>query len=152
MESEADDMQGEDGLLTVPERAPHRFEVRVYYEDTDFSGFVYHTRYLHFMERARTEFVRSLGVDQAAWFLETGCSFVVRRMALDYRLPAKMDDALVVETHLVRVMGAGFELEQHVMRGDALLVSASVQIVCIKRGRAVRLPEDLRWEIERYLA
>lgn len=79
----------------------HRLIQRVYYEDTDFSGVVYHARYLHFMERARTDYLRLLGVEQASLAIEgdvEGLVFVVHRMEIDFKAPARMDDVLTIET------------------------------------------------------
>ena len=123
---------------------PHRFPVRVYYEDTDFSGLVYHASYLRFMERARTELLRELGVTQSALSAGGGLFFVVRAMAIDFRRPATMDDALIVET-LVRSVGAAtIELEQSVCRAAETLVKAKITIVSVEKGRAFRMPDEIR--------
>jgi acyl-CoA thioester hydrolase len=124
--------------------APHLFPLRVYYEDTDFSGVVYHASYLRFMERGRTEFIRSLGVDQAALYRETGFSFVVRRMEIDWLKPARMDDEVVVVTLPLALKGASMLLRQEVRRGDDTLVAAQVLVAGVAGGRAARLPPALR--------
>ena len=106
--------------MTAP--SPHAFPVRVYYEDTDFSGVVYHASYLRFMERGRTEMLRDRGVSQGASLgSEPGerFGFVVRAMSVDFRRPARMDDLLTVETEIVELGGASMELAQRVMRGEA---------------------------------
>ncbi len=133
---------------------PHRTPVRVYYEDTDFSGLVYHASYLRFMERARTEMLRALGLDQRA--LLDGAAgapifFVVRSMDIDFRRPATMDDLLTVETEALDLGGASLLLEQRVLRQAELLVSAKVTIVCVEAGRARRLPPEVRAKFERLL-
>ncbi len=126
---------------------PHLHTLRVYYEDTDFSGAVYHASYLRFMERARTEFLRTRGVEKGAAFVSGGADkfgFVVRSMQIDWLKPARMDDLLTVETHLEKLGGATLDLGQRVLRGEELLVSAQVRVACAIDGRAARLPADLR--------
>ena len=123
----------------------HSFPIRVYYEDTDFSGVVYHGSYLRFMERARTEFLRELGVDQRALFLSVPpVGFAVRHMEIDFLKGAVMDDELIVETATVNVGGATLDLDQHVMRGAEAIVSAKVRIACISNNRACRLPDTIK--------
>ena len=127
--------------------APHTFPIRVYYEDTDFSGAVYHANYLRFMERARTELLRSLGVHQGmihAGEAGDAFAFVVRRMTIDFLKAARMDDELVVETRAVAVGGASVDLAQRVLRGDEVLAEADVKVACVANGRASRLPEWVR--------
>ncbi|MBA9062750.1 MULTISPECIES: tol-pal system-associated acyl-CoA thioesterase [Methylobacterium] len=123
----------------------HRLGVRVYYEDTDFSGFVYHASYLRFLERGRTELLRELAGDQSDLHRDArGLVFVVRRMSLDFIRPARMDDLLTVVTRTRALRGASMHLTQDVRRGDAVLVSADVTVACVRDGRAVRLPDALR--------
>ena len=123
----------------------HSFPIRVYYEDTDFSGVVYHASYLRFMERARTEFLREVGVDQRRLFMATPpVGFAVRRMEIDFLKAAMMDDEIIVETATVNIGGATLDLEQSVLRGAEILVSAKVRIACVSNGRACRLPDDIR--------
>ncbi len=122
----------------------HRLSIRIYYEDTDFSGVVYHANYLRFLERGRTEWLRSLGIDQAALFSgDAPLAFAVTRMALDFRRPAVMDDLVDVATGLAEVGGASLVLSQRLLRGEQLLVEASVRVAAVSRGRAVRLPPGL---------
>ena len=124
---------------------PHLFALRVYYEDTDLAGIVYYANYLKFIERARTEWVRALGVDQGRLRAGQGVVFAVRRIEADYLRPAKFDDELVVETRLVALTGARIVLEQVVARGPARLFVAVVTLVCLAQaGAAVRLPDALR--------
>ena len=123
--------------------------VRVYYEDTDFSGAVYHASYLRFMERGRTNYLRLLGADQRGLFEQTaqeapGFAFVVRSMQIDYLKPARMDDVLDVVTWPVAVKGASIVMGQEVRRGDALLVKAEVRVAFISEGRAQPIPKALR--------
>ena len=127
----------------------HHLTVRVYYEDTDFTGIVYHANYLRFMERGRTNFLRLLGADQRALFAEAeseapGFAFVVRSMQLDFLKPAKMDDVLTVVTSPQEVKGASITLHQEVRRGDDLLIEASVWVAFVSEGRARPIPKPLR--------
>ncbi|MGJ8586004.1 MAG: tol-pal system-associated acyl-CoA thioesterase [Marinosulfonomonas sp.] len=125
--------------------AHHRFPVRVYYEDTDLAGIVYYANYLKFIERARTEFVRGLGIDQTELKDQLGLVFAVRRVEADYLRPGKFDDVLTVATTVAEVTGARIVLRQDVLREDALLFSAVVTLVAIGMdGGAKRLPADIR--------
>ena len=122
----------------------HRWTLRVYYEDTDLAGIVYYANYLKFIERARTEWVRSLGIDQAALKAETGIVFAVRRVEADYLSPARFDDELLVRTSVASATRARIVLRQEVTRADAVLFAAVVTLVALdERGRAVRLPAAL---------
>ena len=127
------------------EAGTHTLPVRVYYEDTDFSGFVYHASYLRFLERGRTELLRERAGDQSELHREArGLVFVVRRMSLDFAKPARMDDMLAVLTRTVALRGASMQLAQQVRRGEDLLVAADVTVACVRDGRAIRLPDALR--------
>lgn len=122
----------------------HHFRLRVYYEDTDFSGNVYHANYLKYCERARSDYLRAVGVDQNAMFAE-GTAFVVRKMDCEFLRPAKFDDELVVETSLIEMMGARFELAQLVVRADKTLFSAKVTVALIDaQGRPKRMPLEFK--------
>lgn len=121
------------------------FDLRVYYEDTDLAGIVYYANYLRFIERARTEWVRGLGVDQGALKREEGVVFAVRRVEADYLKPARFDDLLTVTTRLLELGGARIELEQDVLRAGERLFAARVVLVCMSEaGGAVRIPPDVR--------
>lgn len=123
----------------------HRHALRVYYEDTDLAGIVYYANYLKFIERARSEWVRGLGVDQGRLRDEAGIVFAVRRVEADYLRPAKFDDILDVETALVTLGGARIVLRQEVRRGDEVLFAAVVTLVCLTAGgQAARLPAEIR--------
>jgi acyl-CoA thioester hydrolase len=127
----------------------HVMPVRVYYEDTDFSGVVYHANFLRFMERGRTNFLRLLGADQRGLFEEAareapGFAFVVRAMTLDFLKPARMDDVLRVTTAPAEVKGASVALHQTVSRGDELLVEARVRVAFVSGGRPRPIPKALR--------
>jgi len=131
--------------------AAHTLPVRVYWEDTDASGLVYHTSYIRFMERGRTELLRSLGLDQRP-LLEGAAGaptfFVVRAMQLDFIRPAVMDDLLRVETRVLELGGASLTLDQRVLRETETLVTAAVKVVCVEGGRAKRLPPEVRAKFE----
>lgn len=123
----------------------HRFDLRVYYEDTDLAGIVYYANYLKFIERARTEWVRTLGIDQARLKAEEGIVFAVRRVEANYLTPAKFDDVLTVETSIGEITGARITLSQVVYRGDERLFDAMVMLVALTDGgRPARLPADVR--------
>jgi acyl-CoA thioester hydrolase len=127
----------------------HWLTVRVYYEDTDFTGIVYHANYLRFMERGRTNHLRLLGADHRALFEEAaqeapGFAFVVRSMNIEYLKPARMDDVLDVITEPEEVKGASITLRQRVVRGEDLLVEAHVRVAFICGGKARPIPKALR--------
>lgn len=128
----------------------HHFPIRVYWEDTDGSGIVYHPRYLHFAERARTEVLRCLDVHQQDLLEQTGISFVLRRLTADYRAPARLDDLLEVRTRATKLSAVTLEMEQAIRCDGRCLVVIAVQLVCVNRaGRAVRLPAVVRDSIDR---
>jgi acyl-CoA thioester hydrolase len=132
---------------TPAPRAPGAFALpfRVYYEDTDLAGIVYYANYLKFIERARSEWVRGLGIDQALLRAQQGIVFAVRRVEADYLRPAVFDDVLSVQTVLADLSGARLVLDQAVLRDGLVLFSARVTLVPIGAdGRAARLPSDLR--------
>ncbi len=123
----------------------HIHPVRVYYEDTDLAGIVYYANYLKFIERGRTEYVRALGIDQAALRNETGIVFAVRRVEADYLAPAVFGDDLTVETEVEVVKGASLVMLQRVVRDGRVLFSARVVLVALAAdGSAARLPADIR--------
>lgn len=124
----------------------HLLPVRVYWEDTDAGGIVYHASYIRFMERGRTEFLRAVGLDQSAMqTLPTPVLIVVRRMTVDYLKPAKLDDALVVETRITGLSGVRVEMMQRVRRGETVLVNAEVMAATIGGdGRPCRMSETMR--------
>ncbi|WP_299943674.1 tol-pal system-associated acyl-CoA thioesterase [uncultured Ruegeria sp.] len=122
----------------------HLFPVRVYYEDTDMGGVVYHANYLKFIERARSDWVRKLGNDQNV-MREAGIVWVVRRIEADYLAAARFEDELVVETEMTSISGARLTMSQLVKRGEAEVFRAEVTAVCMnKQGRPVRLPAEIR--------
>lgn len=126
----------------------HSFDLRVYYEDTDLAGIVYYANYLKFIERARSEWVRGLGLDQGQIKAQTGAAFAVRHLEADYLRPAHFDDLLQVRTSVMSATGARLVLAQDVWRGDDRLFAAKVTLVFIgAQGQALRLPDALRFAI-----
>ncbi len=119
--------------------------IRVYYEDTDAGGVVYHASYLRFAERARTELMRRCGGDHPSLLAEHGLVFAVRHCEIDYIKPARLDDLLDVHTIVTGVGAASFDMKQDVMRNGDALAKLNLQLVCVSReGRPKRLPTQLR--------
>ncbi|WP_195818559.1 tol-pal system-associated acyl-CoA thioesterase [Roseobacter sp. MH60115] len=122
----------------------HRFRLRVYYEDTDMAGIVYHANYLRYIERARSDWVRDMGIDQLA-MKDQGVVFAVRRVEAEYLRPARFDDTLDVETTLIHMTPARMVMRQKVRRDDDLLFTADVTIACLGAGgKPTRMPAELR--------
>ena len=121
----------------------HHLELRVYYEDTDFSGRVYHASYLRFLERGRTEWLRRLGYQHSALSAETGTVFAVSSLQIEFLKPALMDDVLRIVTRMDGTEGARIVFRQEVQRGAERLASASVKVVALRGDRPVRPPREL---------
>jgi acyl-CoA thioester hydrolase len=128
------------------EGAEHLLPIRVYYEDTDAAGIVYYANYLKFAERARSELLRLLDVDQVAMRERDGLAFAVRQASVDYARPARLEDLLVVRTRLVGLAGASLSAVQRVERDGALLAHVSVRVACLRLadGRPGRIPPRIR--------
>lgn len=126
----------------------HHFSIRVYYEDTDLGGVVYYANYLKFMERARSEMLRQLGIDQAEMLEYNNpddVSFVVKRAEIDFNSPAKYDDQLVVKTEIIKVGGASLLIRQDITRDDQILVTGKIKAASIGfEGKAKRLPKTIK--------
>lgn len=126
--------------------APAEFSLplRVYIEDTDAGGIVYYVNYLKYIERARTEFMRSLGLDRAAIF-NADLMFVVKAITVDYLRPAQLDDDLLATATVVQLGGASIKLQQRVLRGSQELISAAVELACVdpKTLAPRRIPKDM---------
>lgn len=132
--------------------SPHRFRLRVYYEDTDAGGIVYYANYLRFAERARSELMRELGIESGVLMRDGNVALAVRRCAVDYARPAVLDDELVVETELRKVGGASLEAVQTVCRNGGKLVRIDLRLGCMSLdGRATRLPSPVRDTLAAYL-
>jgi len=129
---------------------PFSFPVRVYYEDTDAAGVVYYANYLKFMERARTEWLAALGFPLARFEREHGVAFVVHRAEIDFKAPARLNDALAVTVEVVDRGAARLVARQHVLRDGALLTAARVTLACVDtaRWRPTRMPEPLMQRLE----
>ncbi|HZZ63493.1 MAG TPA: tol-pal system-associated acyl-CoA thioesterase [Roseiarcus sp.] len=123
--------------------------VRVYYEDTDSSGRVYHGSYLRFLERGRTEWLRGRGFSHSDLAASSGIAFAVRSMQIDFLAPARIDDLLCVETSAPTARGASIEFRQRVLLGEKTLVAATVLVVAIRNGHPARLPAALREALAR---
>ncbi|MCA0873180.1 tol-pal system-associated acyl-CoA thioesterase [Seohaeicola saemankumensis] len=122
----------------------HTYNVRVYYEDTDMGGIVYHANYLRYIERARSDWVRRLGNDQNA-MREAGIVWVVRKLEAEYLATAKFEDELTIETEMVDLSGVRLTMSQLVRRGDTPIFKATVTAVCMNAaGKPVRLPAEIR--------
>jgi acyl-CoA thioester hydrolase len=119
-------------------------EVRIYYEDTDFSGQVHHASYLRFLERGRTEWPRRRGFEHRELERSSGVAFAVRSLQIDYLAPALMDDLLKVETEISVLRGASIQFLQRIFRDDDELVAATVLVAVIRDGRPSRIPDPLR--------
>jgi acyl-CoA thioester hydrolase len=131
----------------------HHMEVRVYYEDTDFSGVTYHANYLRFMERSRTNYLRLLGTNHRDLFEDAqseapSFAFVVRSIAIEFFKPTVMDDVLEIITTATEIKGASIKLLQQCRRGDDLMVEASVLVAFVSGGKAQRIPKPLRVAME----
>ncbi len=121
------------------------FPIRVYYEDTDAGGVVYHARYLHFFERARTEYLRKLGFSQQN-LLADSLAFVVKKMEIDYKIPARLDDLLKVETKISELKGAKIVFCQQLWRDDDLLseVLVTVAAVDLRKMKPIAIPANIK--------
>lgn len=123
----------------------HSIETRVYYEDTDSGGIVYYANYFKFAERGRTELLRHLGFDHQYLLTNHHKLLVVKTAAADYKIGAKLDDLLRVETTLGNIKKASVDMHQKVYRGASLCVDLCIKIACIsEHGKAVAFPEELR--------
>ena len=121
----------------------HRFPVRVYFEDTDLSGVVYHANYLRYMERARSDMLRLAGIDQRAVQEAGEGAYAVSSLAIRYRRPARLDDALIVVTRLIQVRAASVDIHQRVMLGAELLTEAEVTAALVGvSGKPKRQPRE----------
>jgi acyl-CoA thioester hydrolase len=130
---------------TTTPGAAHTMPLRVYYEDTDAAGIVYYANYLKFAERGRTEMMRELGFAHSEIAKEIGTLFTVRRCSIDYRSPARLDDALTVHTRVVEIGGATLLLDQQIRRDEAILVQIDMLVACVGHdGRPRRVPAGLR--------
>ncbi|MDY4594352.1 MAG: tol-pal system-associated acyl-CoA thioesterase [[Pasteurella] aerogenes] len=126
------------------------YPIRVYYEDTDAGSVVYHARYLHFFERARTEYLRQLGFSQQILLAEMQLAFVVKTMEIDYCYPARLDDLLLVETLVEDVKGATIRFVQTLKRNETILCKSAVKVACVDLGKMkpVAIPAGIKAEFQ----
>jgi acyl-CoA thioester hydrolase len=126
----------------------HEHRVRIYWEDTDAGGVVYYANYLKFMERCRTEWLRALGVDQLQLRTERGLQFAVVNVAVDFLLPALLNDEVIVTAELLRLSGATISFKQRIWRGGAQLIEATTRVACLDSGtlKPRAIPKDLFME------
>ena len=125
------------------------YPLRVFYEDTDAAGIVYYANYLKFIERARTEMMRTAGIDHSSMREHEGVIFIVKRCALNYRKPARLDDWREIHTRVTALKGASLEAEQSVLKEGQLLVQADLRLACIhESGTPVRFPAGIRAALE----
>jgi acyl-CoA thioester hydrolase len=127
---------------------PDAIWVRVYYEDTDFSGRVYHASHLRFLERGRTEWLRRRGFSHRELAESSDLMFAVRSLQIEFLAPAMMDDLLEVETSVAAVRGASIGFKQRILRSDKELVTAKVLVASIRDGRPARIPAELRRRLQ----
>ncbi len=126
----------------------HTFTLRVYYEDTDMAGIVYYANYLRYIERARSEAVRDVGIEQLSMRDDDGVVFVVRGMQIEYLRPARFDDVLTIETETTALKAATMQMFQTVRRGEEVLFTADVRVACMGLdGRPARYPAEIRQKL-----
>ena len=124
--------------------------IRIYFEDTDSGGVVYHSNYLKFMERARTEWLSALGIDQRHLKQDKHIIFVVHRIDIQYKLPARFNDNLIVKSELKDIGSSKIEFRQMIYRNDEMLIDASVDVACIdsEKFKPVRIPPTIKQAME----
>ena len=126
------------------------WNTRVYFEDTDSGGVVYHANYLKFMERARTEWLRSLGLNQIKLKQEDKVMFVVRKIDIQYKIPARFNDELLIQTDCVKTTDYSIILKQNILRSKQIITEGKVEIVCINSDlfKPVRIPKMVKQLME----
>lgn len=130
----------------------HKLNLRVYYEDTDAGGVVYHARYLAFAERGRTEWLRAIMGNTGPMWSKDDPVFAVRHMKIDFDAPARLDDSLTVTTCLTKLGGASFDMHQTIHRGETVLVTIKVVLVAVTHDlKVLRLPPEWRQTLSRFL-
>ena len=139
-------MAGIKDKIQHPESQYFTWPIRVYYEDTDAGGVVYHANYLNFMERARTECLRSLGFEQTDIKDRMGILFMVRGLHIQYKLPAKFNDEVMVYSRLLSIGRCLIEFEQIIVRGDEIITEGRVEVVCIdaEKFKPASIPPEMR--------
>lgn len=131
----------------------HHYKIHIFYEDTDFSGIVYHANYLKYFERGRSSFLNLIGVEHNELWDDHHMAFIIRKMTIDYKHAAKVDDRLIIKTSYNRVKGARLFITQECYRGEDLVVSAECEAACInKAGRPIRASGFLMEKLDGFLA
>lgn len=130
----------------------HKVDYRVYYEDTDAGGVVYHARYLHFAERARTELLRELGYENQRLRDKDGLLFVARNIDVHFIKPARLDDLLSIETSISEIKNSSFVMNQHIVRDGVSVADVNILLVCVEdeNYRPVRMPLAIKKAFEKY--
>ena len=129
----------------------HQITPRVYYEDTDAGGIVYHANYLKFAERGRTELLRAAGYDHQSLLKEVGLLFIVRKMEIDYQAPARLDDILTVKTSIKEIKNASFIMNQSIFCHEVLVCSLVVTLVCVTNDiKPIRMPDSMRASFDKF--
>ena len=129
----------------------HSCEYRVYYEDTDAGGIMYHAQYISWCERGRAEYLREVGLNSSGIVQNDGGMFVVRHLNADYFKPARLDELLRVETSIKEMKNSSFIMNQSIFCQDSMLFSMTVTLVCVgTNGKATRVPDDIRTKFEPY--
>ena len=134
------------------ENGTHRLPIRVYYEDTDAAGIVYYANYLKFAERARTEMLRFVGINQSEMAKRYGMAFAVRNCAIDFRAPARLDDLIEVRSRFTELVGATVSGVQAIWRDAEELARLDVRVACLRdNGRPTRIPAPLRQALQLFI-
>lgn len=140
------------GILGWFEGRVHKYPLHIFYEDTDFSGVVYHANYLRYFERARSSFLNLLGITHANLWDEYQMAFTIRKFAVEYQSPARVDDRLIVHTTYNQIKGARLLVTQSCFRDDTVIITAEVEAACITAdGRPRRAPEFIKEKIRPFL-
>lgn len=130
----------------------HQLNLRMYYEDTDAGGVVYHANYLRYAERARSEFLYSIGLTNKGLIENEGIGIMIRHAEMDFKSPARLEDIITIHTKIDQIKGASMVMDQTIKRGDEILVGMKLQVVFVNRDlKPARLPDHLRVEFEKYL-
>ncbi len=136
-------------VMPMSNKPLNKFSYRIYYEDTDAGGVVYYANYLKFFERARTDFLRELGINQSQLLQEQSVCFVVRKCEIEYISPAKLDDMILVDVEIVNVSATTITMNQKIHRDNKMLSSLKVEIVCVdsKSFKPRRISEEIKNKI-----
>ena len=150
MDSETNSQQN---ILGWSEGRVHKYPIHIFYEDTDFSGVVYHANYLRFFERARSSFLNLLGITHANLWDEYQMAFTIRKFAVEYKSPARVDDRLIVHTTYDQIKGARLLVTHSCFRDDTLIITAESEAACITAdGKPRRAPDFLKEKLSPFLA